>query len=102
MGGKAVEVFLNSRLVVGEVKGELEARDVRMQEYLSQVKRLQLDFESFDVSHISRSENTHTDSLATLATSLSQGLPRVILLRTCAKQMKSRRTWLGSIKSEWV
>ena len=30
MGGKALEVFLNSRLVVGQVKGELEARDVRM------------------------------------------------------------------------
>ena len=35
MGGKAMEVFLDFRLVVGQVKGELEARDVRMQEYLS-------------------------------------------------------------------
>ena len=40
MGGKIVEIFLDSRLVVGQVKGELEARHVRMQEYLSQVKRL--------------------------------------------------------------
>ena len=40
MGGKAVEVFLDSRLVVGQVKGELEVRDTRMQEYLSQVRRL--------------------------------------------------------------
>ena len=35
MGGKAVEMFSDSRLVVGQVKGELEARDARMQEYLS-------------------------------------------------------------------
>ena len=35
MLGKAVEMFSNSRLVVGQVKGELEARDTRMQEYLS-------------------------------------------------------------------
>ena len=35
MGGKAVEMFSDSRLVVGQVKGELEARDMRMQEYLS-------------------------------------------------------------------
>ena len=34
MGGKAVEVFSDSRLIVGQVKGELEARDIRMQEYL--------------------------------------------------------------------
>ena len=33
-GGKALEVFSDSRLVVGQVRGELEARDVRMQEYL--------------------------------------------------------------------
>ena len=30
MGGKTVEVFSDSRLVVGQVKGELEARDLRM------------------------------------------------------------------------
>ena len=35
MGGKVVEVFSNLRLVVGQVKGELEARDLRMQEYLN-------------------------------------------------------------------
>ena len=40
MGGKAVEVFLNSRLIVGQVKGELEARDLRMQWYLSQARCL--------------------------------------------------------------
>ena len=40
MGGKAVEVFLNSRLIVGQVMGELEARDLRMQGYLSQARCL--------------------------------------------------------------
>ena len=41
IGGKAVEIFLDSRLVIGQFWGELEARDMRMQEYLSQVRRLQ-------------------------------------------------------------
>ena len=40
MGGKIVEMFSNSRLVGGQVKGELEARDARMQEYLCRVKCL--------------------------------------------------------------
>ena len=35
IGGKVVKIFSNSRLVVGQVKGELEARDVGMQGYLS-------------------------------------------------------------------
>ena len=38
MGGKVVEIFSNSRLVVGQVQGELEARDLRIQEYLNQVR----------------------------------------------------------------
>ena len=75
-----MKVFPGSRLVMGQVKGELEARDVRMQEYLSQVKRLQSDFEFFDLTHVSRSGNTHVDSLATLTTSSVQGLPRIILV----------------------
>ena len=57
MGGKAMEVFSDSRLVVGQVKRELEARDVRMQEYLNQVKHLQSGFESF--SYISLGVETH-------------------------------------------
>ena len=38
IGGKVVEIFSNSRLVVGQVRGELEARDLRIQEYLNQVR----------------------------------------------------------------
>ena len=30
MGGRVVEMFSDSMLVVGQVKGELDARDVRM------------------------------------------------------------------------
>ena len=35
MRGKTIKVFSDSRLIVGQVKGELEARDLRMQGYLS-------------------------------------------------------------------
>ena len=80
MGGKAVKMFLDSRLVVGQVTGEMEAKDVRMQEYLNQVKRLRSGFDLFSLSHISRSGNTHADSLATLATSSVGQLPRIVLV----------------------
>ena len=73
MGGK--KMFSDSRLVVGQVKGELEARDERMQGYLSQDRHLQSRFESFSLLHVPRSGNTHVDSLATLATSSTQILP---------------------------
>ena len=40
MGGKTTKVFLDLRLIVGQVGRELEAMDERMQGYLNQVKLL--------------------------------------------------------------
>ena len=40
MGGKSIKLFSESRLVVSQVRGEFEAKDERMQGYLSQVKCL--------------------------------------------------------------
>ena len=69
MGEKVVEMFSDSKLVVDQVQGELKVRDLRMQEYLNQVRHLQSGFESFNLSQIPKSRNTHVDSLATLTTS---------------------------------
>ena len=69
MGGKSIKVFSDLRLVVGQVKGQFKAKDERMQGYLSQVKCLQSEFDSFYLMHIPRNGNTHVDSLAMLATS---------------------------------
>ena len=77
LGGRVMEAFSDSKLVADQVMGELEAR---MQEYLERVKRLQSGFESFNLTHVSRSGNTHADSLATLATSSTHDLPRIILV----------------------
>ncbi|XP_065627352.1 uncharacterized protein LOC136066629 [Quercus suber] len=62
MGGKAVKLFSDSRLIVG-----------------------QSGFESFSLLHIPRNGNSHADSLATLATSSAQDLPRVILVEDLHK-----------------
>ncbi|XP_050258908.1 uncharacterized protein LOC126703891 [Quercus robur] len=109
MGEKAVKMFLDSRLVVGQVKGELEVRDERMQGYLSQVRHLQSGFESFTLLYVPRSGNIHADSLAMLATSLAQSLPRVILIEDLCKpteikgqavhvhQIRIGPSWMDSI-----
>ena len=92
MGGKSIKLFLDSRLVVGQVRGEFEAKDERMQGYLSQVKFLQLKFDFFDLLHVPRSGNTHADSLAMLATSSVQHLSRVILVEDLYKPTETRET----------
>ena len=80
MSEKVVELFSDSRLVVGQVTRELKARDPRIQGYLDRVRQMRTEFESFDVLHIPRGENTHADSLAILATSSVRNFPRVIIV----------------------
>ena len=109
MGGKSATMFSDSRLVVDQVKGKLEAKDERMQGYLIQIRHLQLKFESFSLQHIPRSGNTHADSLATLATSSAQNLPCVILIEDlrkpsgirgnmiCVPHVRIRHSWMDPI-----
>ena len=52
---------------------------------------MQLGFESFTLQQIPRSRNTHADSLAILATSSMQSLPRVILVVNLCKPIEIKR-----------
>ena len=85
MGGKSIKLFSDSRLIVGQVRGEFEAKNERMQGYLSQVKSMQSKFDSFDLLHVPRNGNAHADSLAMFAISSVQDLPRVILVENLYK-----------------
>ncbi|XP_075636591.1 uncharacterized protein LOC142608804 [Castanea sativa] len=80
LGGEIVELYYDSRLVVGQVNGEFEARDERMKKYLDRVKRVLGTFKSFKVRQILRGQNAHADSLAILATSLGSKLQRTVMV----------------------
>ncbi|XP_030923081.1 uncharacterized protein LOC115949959 [Quercus lobata] len=95
MEGKSVDMFSDLRLIVGQVNGDMEAKDERMQEYLVRVKHLQTQFHHFRLTHIPRSGNTHADSLATLATSSAQPLPRVILVEEIPRPLTEKANGIG-------
>ncbi|XP_075640313.1 uncharacterized protein LOC142612068 [Castanea sativa] len=84
LGGKVVRAYCDSRLIVGQVQGDFEAKDLRMLWYLNQVKYSLRDFHSFTLEHVPRSKNSHADSLSTLATTSRENLPRIILVEDYA------------------
>ena len=45
--GEMIKLYFDSRLVVGQVNREFEARDERMQGYLAKVKQARVHFRSF-------------------------------------------------------
>ena len=69
---------------------------------------MQSKFESFNLLHVPRSANAHADSLAMLATSSAQNLPRVILVEDLHRpsatvntvqinQVRAGPSWMDSI-----
>ncbi|XP_075675060.1 uncharacterized protein LOC142644302 [Castanea sativa] len=96
---EVVKLYCDSCLVIGQVNGEFEARDERMQKYLTRVKCDLNKFKSFVVKQIPRGQNAHANSLAMLATSLGSKLPRGILPEDKTEAVKvcrnAPRYWLS-------
>lgn len=78
MGARDVEAYLDSRLVVNQVQGSFEARDSQMKEYLRVVKQVMDKFCIAKVVQVARGQNKHTNSLATLASAMTEDIPRII------------------------
>uniref|UniRef100_A0A2N9ELT3 RNase H type-1 domain-containing protein n=1 Tax=Fagus sylvatica TaxID=28930 RepID=A0A2N9ELT3_FAGSY len=69
MGIKNLTVKINSQLIIGQVKGEHEAKEDRMKKYLTVVQTLFSHFKKAEFLHIPREENVDVDRLARLASS---------------------------------
>ena len=73
-----MEIYSNSQLIVYQIQGSFEARDSRMKAYLSAAKQIINKFETVKVAQVSRAQNRHADALATLASSMTEEVPRLI------------------------
>ena len=78
MGAWDVEIYSDSRLVVSQVQGSFEARDSRMRAYLQLVKQIMNKFHMAKVAQVVQVQNRHADSLATLASSMTEEVPWLI------------------------
>ena len=74
---KKLRAYSDSQLVVGQTRGEFEAKDPVMAKYLQKVKELTPSFQYLNILHIPRKDNTSADSLSHLATSSVSRLGRV-------------------------
>ncbi|XP_023929376.1 uncharacterized protein LOC112040718 [Quercus suber] len=76
LGAREIELYSDSCLVVNQVQGSFEARDSQMKAYLEQARLVMACFNMVKVFHIARTQNRHADSLATLASSVTEEIPR--------------------------
>lgn len=78
MGARDVKIYSDSRLVVNQVWGNFEAWDSWMKAYLRAVKQIMNKFCTAKVAQVGRAQNSHADSLATLASSMTEDVPWLI------------------------
>ncbi|XP_052193952.1 uncharacterized protein LOC127802277 [Diospyros lotus] len=65
---EAVVIFSDSQLVVNQIRGEYQVKGTKMAAYLLKVRELLALLPKFKVRQIPRSQNSHADTLAWLAT----------------------------------
>ena len=80
-----LEVYSDSRLVVSQIEGSFETKDPRMISYLKLVKQTMSKFQKTRLVQISQGQNKHADSLATLASSLTEEVSRLIKMEVVKK-----------------
>jgi len=78
MGIREIHAHSNSQLVTSQFHGKYKAKDERMEAYLELVKTLTQQFESFELTRISRGENTSTDAMTALASTSDPFVKRII------------------------
>ena len=69
LGIKHLLVQNDSKLVIGQIRGDYEVKEERMQKYLRLTKHLIQEFEGVEFEQVPRSQNTAADEISKLASS---------------------------------
>ena len=105
---RARHILVNSdsQLVVCQILGKYEAREVVMQRYLSKIHQLTAHFESFEIQRISRLQNKRADALSRLASTSFSDLNKMVFIEVLAEPghleeiicpVYSDDTWMGPL-----
>jgi len=62
-----LEIILDSKLVVEQVKGTYRIKDAQLKTLHAEVMRLLSDFPAYEIKHAARAENRGADHLANMA-----------------------------------
>ena len=74
LGIKHLLVQNDSKLVIGQIRGDYEVKEERMQKYLRLTKHLIQEFEGVEFEQVPRSQNTVVDEISKLASSEEGGV----------------------------
>ncbi|GJX17098.1 reverse transcriptase domain-containing protein [Tanacetum coccineum] len=95
-----VAIFLDSQLLVNQIKGTFAVKQTSIKDYLQKVKTVLGGFEEYTVEHVCGNQNKKADGLSKLASMTFEHLTKEVLMiaeefRKQPREKKARK-WLRS------
>ncbi|GKA55727.1 reverse transcriptase domain-containing protein [Tanacetum coccineum] len=103
-----VAIFLDSQLLVNQIKGTFAAKHTSIKDYLQKVKTTLRGFKEYTVEHVRRNQNKKSDALSKLASMTFEHLTKEVLVKVLTKRsieekevlkvdMQERKSWMDPI-----
>lgn len=85
-------------MVVSEVRGDTQVNDALLQKYLATIKKRVNNFDSVEISHVPREQNTRADVLSKLARTRVSGINHYFVQETLAKPSYGMSAMVAIVK----
>ncbi|GJR11235.1 reverse transcriptase domain-containing protein [Tanacetum coccineum] len=79
-------IFVDSQLLVNQIKGTYTAKQPAIKEYLQRTKETLRGFRSYTIKHIRRNQNKKADALSKLASMTFEHLTKEVLVEVLARR----------------
>ncbi|XP_057746213.1 uncharacterized protein LOC130965471 [Arachis stenosperma] len=97
-----LQVYCDSQLIVQQVNGNFQVKDQLLEKYHTLVTELISQFNSLQITHIAREQNTRADALSKLATTRKNMHESVISQLTLAEpSFSNKRIYSISQEEDW-
>jgi len=100
LGAKKVKIFTNSQLVASQVTGKFQVKEEHLQQYVQLVLEKMKEFETVEVTHIPREQNTRADILSKLTSTRTASGNKTVIQEVLNKpSVQRQKAQLHEIKS---
>ncbi|GKC51066.1 reverse transcriptase domain-containing protein [Tanacetum coccineum] len=79
----SLAIFIDSQLLVNQIKGTYAVKQPTIREYLQKTKEALKGFDSYTIEHIRRNQNKKADALSKLASMTFEHLTKEVLVEVC-------------------
>ncbi|GKD37589.1 reverse transcriptase domain-containing protein [Tanacetum coccineum] len=79
-------IFLDSQLLVNQIKGTFAVKQKSIKDYLQKVKTALRGFEEYTVEHVRRNQNNKVDALSNLTSMTFEHLTKEVLVQVLTKR----------------